>query len=114
MSHSLLFISTYRWVHIVAIASFCKYFFQSSWLWTIIYNWQNRYHHTFPDSKVYVANIGPTWGGQDPGGPHVGPMNLAIWVDTQICDINFYTYHWIMMIGCQSSSSVHGHMRKYA
>ena len=24
--------------------------------------------------------MGPTWGQQDPGGPHVGPMNLAIWV----------------------------------
>ena len=34
-------------------------------------------HH--PDSKVYGANIGPTWGRQDPGGPHVGPMNFAIW-----------------------------------
>ena len=34
---------------------------------------------TVPDSKVYGANIGPTWGRQYPGGPHVGPMNLAIW-----------------------------------
>ena len=34
----------------------------------------------FPDSKVYVADMGPTWGPQDPGGPHVGPINLAIWV----------------------------------
>ena len=23
--------------------------------------------------------MGPTWDRQDPGGPHVGPMNLAIW-----------------------------------
>ena len=32
-----------------------------------------------PDSKVHVANMGPIWGPQDPGGPHVGPMNFAIW-----------------------------------
>ena len=32
----------------------------------------------FPDSKVHEAYMGPTLGGQDPGGPHVGPMNLAI------------------------------------
>ena len=32
----------------------------------------------FPDSKVYGANMGPTWGRQGPGGPHVGPMNFAI------------------------------------
>ena len=23
--------------------------------------------------------MGPIWGRQDPGGPHVGPMNFAIW-----------------------------------
>ena len=34
----------------------------------------------YPDSKVHVANMGPIWGRQDPGGPHVGPMNFAIWV----------------------------------
>ena len=35
---------------------------------------------TYPDSKVHGANMGSTWGRQDPGGPHVGPMNLVIWV----------------------------------
>ena len=34
----------------------------------------------YPDSKVHGANMGPIWGRQNPGGPHVGPMNLAIWV----------------------------------
>ena len=32
-----------------------------------------------PDSKVHGANMGPIWGQQDPGEPHVGPMNFAIW-----------------------------------
>ena len=32
-----------------------------------------------PDSKVLGANMGPNWGRKDPGGPHVGHMNLAIW-----------------------------------
>ena len=32
-----------------------------------------------PDSKVHGANMGPTWGRQDPGGPHVGHLYLAIW-----------------------------------
>ena len=32
-----------------------------------------------PDSKVHGANMGSIWGRQDPGEPHVGPMNLAIW-----------------------------------
>ena len=34
--------------------------------------------HNIPDSKVHVANVGPTWGRQDPGVPHVGSMNSAI------------------------------------
>ena len=34
---------------------------------------------SIPDSKVHGANMGPIWGRQDPGGPHVGPMNFAIW-----------------------------------
>ena len=52
----------------------------------------NSYHieestngQPIPDSKVYGANVGPTWGGQDPGGPHVG----ATWV---ICYTNFWLY----------------------
>ena len=24
--------------------------------------------------------MGPIWGRQDPGGPHVGPMNFAVWL----------------------------------
>ena len=32
-----------------------------------------------PDSKLHGANMGPTWGRQDPGGPHVGHVNLIIW-----------------------------------
>ena len=44
---------------------------------------QNIYHRLckgeIPDSKVHEVNMGPIWGRQDPGGSHVGPMNLAIW-----------------------------------
>ena len=34
--------------------------------------------YSTPDSKVHVTNMGPTWVLSSPGGPHVGPMNLAI------------------------------------
>ena len=37
------------------------------------------YSSYLPDSKVHGAHMGPIWGRQDPGGPHVGPMNFAIW-----------------------------------
>ena len=35
-----------------------------------------RYVYIVPDNEVYGANMGPTWGRQDPGGSHVGPLNL--------------------------------------
>ena len=41
-----------------------------------------------PDSKVHGANMGPISGRQDPDGPHVGPMNLAIWDTTQLMTCN--------------------------
>ena len=31
-------------------------------------------------SKIHRANVGPTLGRQEQGGPHVGHTNLAIWV----------------------------------
>ena len=36
----------------------------------------------FPDSKDHGANMGPTWDLSAPGGPHVGPINLAIRVSS--------------------------------
>ena len=42
------------------------------------------YYQLYPDSKVHGANMGPIWGRQDPGGPHGGPINLAIWVFTHV------------------------------
>ena len=38
-----------------------------------------------PDSKVHGVNMRPILGRQDPGGPHVGPKNFAIWVSTVGC-----------------------------
>ena len=32
-----------------------------------------------PYNKVHGANMGPIWGRQDPGGPHVDLINFAIW-----------------------------------
>ena len=40
-----------------------------------------NYYVAYPDRKVHGANMEPTWGRQDPGGSHIGPMNFAIWVN---------------------------------
>ena len=50
-----------------------------------------------PDSKIQGANVGPTWGRQDPGGPHVGPMNLAIWDGMAPC--RYLNQSFIMQCG---------------
>ena len=41
--------------------------------WTLI-TWRQKRTIT-----LIARFMGPTWGPQDPGGPHVGPMNFAIW-----------------------------------
>ena len=38
------------------------------------------------------GNMGPVWGRQEPGGPHVGPMNFAIW-DTSKYEALIYQVH---------------------
>ena len=52
-------------------------------LWGVITYPGPRYLHlvpksTYPDSKVYGANMGPIWALSARDGPHVGPMNLTI------------------------------------
>ena len=55
-------------------------------------------HHSgecyIPDSKVHGANMGPTWGWQDPGGPHVGHMNLVIWDNLYPTGSDIYIESW--------------------
>ena len=53
-------------------------------VWRLIV--KSSYHVllVYPDSKIHGANMGPIWGRQDPGGPHVDPMNLAIWVAVKV------------------------------
>ena len=50
----------------------------------------DMYWHLYdtPDSKVHGTNMGPIRGRQDPGGPHVGPMNFVIW-DINPCHVLF-------------------------
>ena len=62
----------------------------------------------YPDSKVRGANTGPIWGQQDPGGPHVGPMNFVIWVVSQPWQSYIYndglkTWEVFLLKGVQKS-----------
>ena len=59
--------------------------FETSIVKTLVENLLYSFISTFPDSKVHGANMGPIWGRQDPGGPHVGPINFAIWELYYLC-----------------------------
>ena len=50
-----------------------------------------------PDSKVHEANIGPIRVLSAPGGFHVGPMNLAIWVYSNTTIPPLHNHH---CMGC--------------
>ena len=65
--------------------SWCSYFFSFPF-YSNTSLVDTLFNHV-PDSKIHGANMGPTWGRQDPGGPHVGPMNFAIWGDTAIGEL---------------------------
>ena len=52
---------------------------QYSWMYELSLWKENNNTQTIPISKLHGANMGPIWGRQDPGGPHVGPMNFVIW-----------------------------------
>ena len=50
------------------------------WILFLVLLWSENFMDLdIPDRKVHGANMRPIWGRQDPGGPHVGPMNFAIW-----------------------------------
>ena len=56
-------------------------------------------HNSFADNKVHGANMGPTWVLSAPDGPHVGPMNLAIWVACygEMCSFLLFTSNLIYL-----------------
>ena len=56
-------------------------------------SYRRKWKQTIPDSKIHGAYMGPNWGQQDPSGPHVGPMSLAIWGD-----LTENSYHTMLKI----------------
>ena len=61
-----------------------------------IYTWCSNALDHIPHSKALGASMGPIWGRRDPGGPHVVPINLAIWDWYQLdCGNQFKWWHLI-------------------
>ena len=65
-------------------------------IWSQLISKPDVRYSAIPDSKVHGANMGPIWGRQDPGGPHVGAMNFAIWDALQW--IGRRSYWWPIML----------------
>ena len=76
MIHSLV-----NWLFVFVISTLW-----TKLVWTImrLLSFGPDEHRKHPDSKVHRANMGPIWGQPDPAGPHVGPMNFAIWAATKL------------------------------
>ena len=65
----------------------------------VVVGWSVNY----PDSKVYGINMWSNWGRQDLGGPHVGPMNFAIWVFQYIRSNNYVLWPTFVTVWCALS-----------
>ena len=59
--------------------------------------WTHKRH--LPNSKIHGANMGPIWDWQGPGGPHVGPMNFAIWANVMHTRVS-YAMSIVMKTSC--------------
>ena len=63
----------------------------STWIWandtrvSTKHNYITNSQWNNPDNKVHGANKGPTWFLSAPDRPHVGPMNLAVREDIDVC-----------------------------
>ena len=76
------------WAVVVFILSICGNINPAIIDYMLVMKYIRNRHYTelniyeffhIPESKVHGANVGPICGRQDPGGPHFGPMNFAIW-----------------------------------
>ena len=65
--------------------------------WNITFWLIPRYiqHYNHPDNKFHGANMGPIWGRQDPGAPHVGPMNFAVWALSTLAETCMSYYYFL-------------------
>ena len=62
----------------IPVPHFCIYLNHHCFRWCPVPYLVPNHYLNCPDSKIHGANMGPIWGRQDQGGPHVGPMNFAI------------------------------------
>ena len=76
----------------------------SQWLgqWCQLVAELDWYSDLYPYSKVYGANMGPTWVLSAPDGPHVGSMNLDIRVAWWLWDCQWGKHHGPQLAGILS------------
>ena len=82
----LISISMKKFVFMYGQSTFNYFCHQGDVTWAYfrpLWPWADEPVSNHPDSKVNGANMGPIWSRQDPSGPYVGAMNLAIWERNQ-------------------------------
>ena len=64
--------------HVSFIVAIWRHWSRS--IFQIVCNWLvvPHYYPNYPDNKVHGANMGPIWGRQGPGGPHVGTRHFTV------------------------------------
>ena len=79
----------------LTLTTMCTFFFL---FWGLIVS---------PDKKVHGANMGPTWVLSAPDGPHVGPMNLVIKVNSSCLTSHFrWPFPFFPLSSCQARKAV--------
>ena len=84
-------------------------------LWDIFYMIDSIVTWQYPNNKANGDNIGPTWVLSAPDGPHVGPMNLAIWGNSPGQQQSSYWQSCLEILEKLHTRKwwVHGHPRYY-
>ena len=60
----------------------------------------------FYECTLIARFMGPIWGWQDPGGPHVGLMNLAIWVVFKLLQLISWAFSYKIVVRWMLQKSI--------
>ena len=94
--------------YLCLLAAIFKWVNSTSSTWITISRCPMIQCQAYPESKVHVANMGPTWVLSDPDGSHIGPMNLAIRVVLlHSQDYKSWVCNDLHMADCICSSHIH-------
>ena len=82
--HTRHYVAVLKLVYHVSYQSYAPLLYKTTFISSpYIFTWttsQDSFREPTLIARFMVPTWGPIWDRQGPGGPHVGPMNFAIWV----------------------------------